>query len=237
MTHVLMLRDGEVVASGPIDRTLTSANLSDCFGLPLTLETHATTADSARGRHEIQQALPTRCDLLGQHPLEHAAGPQRAAVVQVHRQRAEPVALDDRRVEHPRRVVAPVGLIALERRTVNVSASRTVRTIRSRLLRASGPRRARSSTSHAALVTGLRDRAVHEAVPLRIRRQVVDELEQSLGWARCFERGGDIHRRKYRRFGARSRFAGQRRVAAVLATERSRQQGLVASSKPSRSSV
>jgi iron complex transport system ATP-binding protein len=38
MTHVLMLRDGEVVASGPIQRTLTSANLSDCFGLPLTLQ-------------------------------------------------------------------------------------------------------------------------------------------------------------------------------------------------------
>jgi iron complex transport system ATP-binding protein len=38
MTHVLMLRDGNVVASGPIDRTLTSANLSDCFGLPLALK-------------------------------------------------------------------------------------------------------------------------------------------------------------------------------------------------------
>jgi iron complex transport system ATP-binding protein len=38
MTHVLMLREGEVVASGPIQRTLTSANLSDCFGLPLTLQ-------------------------------------------------------------------------------------------------------------------------------------------------------------------------------------------------------
>jgi iron complex transport system ATP-binding protein len=38
MTHVLMLRDGNVVASGPVDRTLTSANLSDCFGLPLALK-------------------------------------------------------------------------------------------------------------------------------------------------------------------------------------------------------
>jgi iron complex transport system ATP-binding protein len=38
MTHVLMLRDGKVVVSGPIDRTLTSANLSECFGVPLTLE-------------------------------------------------------------------------------------------------------------------------------------------------------------------------------------------------------
>ena len=38
MTHVLMLRDGRVAASGPIDRTLTSASLSECFGMSLTLE-------------------------------------------------------------------------------------------------------------------------------------------------------------------------------------------------------
>lgn len=38
MTHVLMLRDGKVVVSGPIARALNSANLSDCFGMPLTLE-------------------------------------------------------------------------------------------------------------------------------------------------------------------------------------------------------
>ncbi len=38
MTHVLMLHDGNVVASGPIGRALTSANLSKCFGIELTLE-------------------------------------------------------------------------------------------------------------------------------------------------------------------------------------------------------
>jgi len=38
MTHVLMLRDGEVVARGPIDRTLRASALSECFGLPLHLE-------------------------------------------------------------------------------------------------------------------------------------------------------------------------------------------------------
>ncbi|MEM9466508.1 MAG: ATP-binding cassette domain-containing protein [Actinomycetota bacterium] len=37
-THVLMLRDGAAVASGPIDDTLTEANLSACFGLELRLE-------------------------------------------------------------------------------------------------------------------------------------------------------------------------------------------------------
>jgi iron complex transport system ATP-binding protein len=38
MTHVLMLREGQVVATGPIDSTLTSASLSDCFDMPLVLE-------------------------------------------------------------------------------------------------------------------------------------------------------------------------------------------------------
>jgi iron complex transport system ATP-binding protein len=38
MTHALMLREGQVVVTGPIDRVLNSANLSECFGMPLTLE-------------------------------------------------------------------------------------------------------------------------------------------------------------------------------------------------------
>lgn len=38
MTHVLMLRDGLVVAKGPIGRHLTAGNLSECFGLPLQLD-------------------------------------------------------------------------------------------------------------------------------------------------------------------------------------------------------
>ena len=38
MTHVLMLRDGQVVARGPIDTTLTADAISECFGLPLHLE-------------------------------------------------------------------------------------------------------------------------------------------------------------------------------------------------------
>ena len=36
--HVLMLRGGRVLACGPIDDVLTSASLSDCFGLAVTLE-------------------------------------------------------------------------------------------------------------------------------------------------------------------------------------------------------
>lgn len=38
ITHALLLRDGSVVASGPIDEALTAATLSDCFAMPLVLE-------------------------------------------------------------------------------------------------------------------------------------------------------------------------------------------------------
>jgi len=37
-THALLLRDGVVVAAGPIDETLTGELMSECFGLPLTIE-------------------------------------------------------------------------------------------------------------------------------------------------------------------------------------------------------
>ncbi len=36
--HVLLLRDGRVMASGAIDDVLTSASLSECFGVAVTLE-------------------------------------------------------------------------------------------------------------------------------------------------------------------------------------------------------
>ncbi len=37
-THVLLLSEGRVLARGPIEDTLTEANLSSCFGLPVILE-------------------------------------------------------------------------------------------------------------------------------------------------------------------------------------------------------
>ncbi len=40
-THVLLLRDGEVVASGPLDEALTAENLSATFGLRITLTREA----------------------------------------------------------------------------------------------------------------------------------------------------------------------------------------------------
>jgi iron complex transport system ATP-binding protein len=39
-THVLLLRDGAVVAAGPLLEVLTSAPLSACFGLPLRVHRH-----------------------------------------------------------------------------------------------------------------------------------------------------------------------------------------------------
>jgi iron complex transport system ATP-binding protein len=36
-THVLLLREGRVHASGPLDETLTAESLSSCFGMPLVL--------------------------------------------------------------------------------------------------------------------------------------------------------------------------------------------------------
>ncbi|WP_420620566.1 ABC transporter ATP-binding protein [Candidatus Poriferisocius sp.] len=37
-THVLLLREGRVLAQGPLEEVLTSDSLSACFGLPLELE-------------------------------------------------------------------------------------------------------------------------------------------------------------------------------------------------------
>jgi iron complex transport system ATP-binding protein len=39
-TDVLLLREGRVVAAGPLERTLTAENLSATFGLPLVVERH-----------------------------------------------------------------------------------------------------------------------------------------------------------------------------------------------------
>lgn len=37
-THVLMIRQGQVLAAGPLETEMTSSNLSRCFGLPLVVE-------------------------------------------------------------------------------------------------------------------------------------------------------------------------------------------------------
>jgi iron complex transport system ATP-binding protein len=50
MTHALLLRDGAVLASGPIDTTLTAASLSECFGVSLDLQRRANGRFSAYAR-------------------------------------------------------------------------------------------------------------------------------------------------------------------------------------------
>jgi iron complex transport system ATP-binding protein len=49
-THALLMREGSLVAAGPIDTTLTSATLSQTFGLPLRVLAH-------RGRWTARAAL------------------------------------------------------------------------------------------------------------------------------------------------------------------------------------
>jgi len=49
-THVLMIRQGKVLAAGPLELELTSRNLSMCFGLPLVVE--------QRGERWTAQGLP-----------------------------------------------------------------------------------------------------------------------------------------------------------------------------------
>ncbi len=51
MTHVLLLRDGDVLAAGPLDDVLTAAALSDCFGIALDLERRTSGRFSAWARH------------------------------------------------------------------------------------------------------------------------------------------------------------------------------------------
>lgn len=48
-THVLLIRDGGIVAAGPIDETLTAENLTATFGLPINLT-------SEDGRHSARAA-------------------------------------------------------------------------------------------------------------------------------------------------------------------------------------
>jgi iron complex transport system ATP-binding protein len=49
-THALLIREGEIVAGGPIEATLTSGALSQTFGLPLRVLAH-------RGRWTARAAL------------------------------------------------------------------------------------------------------------------------------------------------------------------------------------
>ena len=65
-TDVLMIRDGRVVAAGPIPLTLTADNLSATFGLPLVLEQHG------RALHGPSPSL-TRASVIRSSPAARPA--------------------------------------------------------------------------------------------------------------------------------------------------------------------
>ena len=54
-TDVLLLREGRIVAAGPLEIMLTAANLSQTFGLPLVVERHG-----ERWSARAEQVRPTR---------------------------------------------------------------------------------------------------------------------------------------------------------------------------------
>jgi iron complex transport system ATP-binding protein len=57
-THVLMLRDGRVTTSGPIERVMSEAALSETFGMPLVLQHEA-------GRWAARRRLRSRAPRAG----------------------------------------------------------------------------------------------------------------------------------------------------------------------------
>ena len=62
-TDVLLLRDGRIVAAGPLEITLTAENLSATFGLPLVVERHGRRLERTRGRTR-RRLTPTRSTLV-----------------------------------------------------------------------------------------------------------------------------------------------------------------------------
>ena len=68
-TDVLLLREGRIVAAGPVEITLTAANLSETFGLPLVLERHGERW-SARAADKIDRGVPSP-PLASQRPLTY----------------------------------------------------------------------------------------------------------------------------------------------------------------------
>lgn len=57
-TDVLLLREGRIVAAGPVEITLTAENLSETFGLPLVLERHGERW-SARAAAKVDRGMPS----------------------------------------------------------------------------------------------------------------------------------------------------------------------------------
>ena len=63
-THALLLRQGRVLAAGPLATTLTEANLSECFGLPLRLERAGRPLQRLGAADQLEQAQSALRDLV-----------------------------------------------------------------------------------------------------------------------------------------------------------------------------
>ena len=68
MTHVMMLRRGEVVARGPLDDTLTADALSHCFEMPLSLDRR----DDGRYAAWAERVTPESADRVANDPATTA---------------------------------------------------------------------------------------------------------------------------------------------------------------------
>jgi iron complex transport system ATP-binding protein len=65
-THVLMLREGRLIAAGPLEVTLTAPNLSAAFGLPLVLDRNG-------HRWTARAATEATAEAAGEGAAEHLA--------------------------------------------------------------------------------------------------------------------------------------------------------------------
>ena len=116
---------GASSAPGPIDDVLTADALSGTFGLPLELERRGDRVQrvGAADPSSASRRGPRALDLVGQQAVEHRH-PEPPAVVQAHREAAAVGVGRDLGVEHPRRVLPPVVLGALEAGRGAASATR-----------------------------------------------------------------------------------------------------------------
>ena len=143
-THALLLRHGRAISSGPIDEALTSSSLSECFGIPLGLDTPRRPLERTRPprltpagfrwiswRQVVsrttarQENQPGSAGEAGEEAgtavldlvAEHVLehrSPERSAVVEVHDETAARLDGRHRCLEDPRGVGLAVGLAPLE---------------------------------------------------------------------------------------------------------------------------
>ena len=146
-THALLLRAGRTLAAGPLHDVVTAEHLSECFDLPLRLEAAGRTVHGLGAlTRSSRRARPWT---ISSASNRSSTGPQSAPLVaQEHVEPAAGTRRTDGGPQHPRRVLAPVVLPALEPRAARRGRAR-VRTMRKRFERANGPTRPRRSIDQA----------------------------------------------------------------------------------------